>query len=48
MIEAHGPKSEQLRLCVSLLHTEITKMAATFPLSAGSTAFQDGLSSLMS
>jgi hypothetical protein len=30
--EPHGPKSEQLRLYVNLLHTEITTITAKFPL----------------
>lgn len=46
-IEVHGPKTEQLRLCLNLLHTEITTLAASFPLLSANTSFSDGIFPLM-
>jgi hypothetical protein len=43
----HGSKSEQLRLCVNLLHTEITTMTAKLPLLLDDTSNASNIASLM-
>lgn len=45
-LETHGPRSEELRLCVNLLHTEISTMTANFPLLCANTSYPEGISTL--